>query len=46
MNYIACMDCPYHYKNEDDDFACCHFNGFEIAPCEQEEADYYYNEEQ
>ena len=35
---IECKNCPYHYKGEDDEFACCHFEGNYLAPCEE---DYY-----
>lgn len=35
---MTCKECPYCYKAENDDFACCHFEGLEgWAPCEQEE---------
>lgn len=35
---IDCSNCGYHYKGENDRFACCHFEGPEgWAPCEQDE---------
>ena len=35
---MRCVDCPYCYKDDDDDFACCHFVGpVGWAPCEDEE---------
>jgi hypothetical protein len=35
---MKCKDCGYYYKDEDDDFACCHFTGpVGWAPCEDEE---------
>ena len=41
---MKCIDCPYHYKTEDDSFPCCQFEGpVGWAPCEQEEE--YYEEE-
>ena len=30
------MNCGYWYKGEDDDFPCCHFEGW-MAPCEYED---------
>ena len=33
-----CENCGYHYKDDDDRFPCCHFEGPEgWAPCEQDE---------
>lgn len=32
---FKCENCPYHYKNESDKFACCHFEGDFLAPCDQ-----------
>jgi hypothetical protein len=35
---IDCSNCGYHYKGENERFACCHFEGPEgWAPCEQDE---------
>lgn len=35
---MRCKDCGYHYKEENNDFACCHFVGpIGWAPCEDEE---------
>lgn len=33
---MKCTDCPYHWKDENDNFPCCHFDGWE-APCEIED---------
>ena len=43
MKQNECFHCGYHYQDEDDDFPCCHFDGFGLAPCEQE--DEYIGEE-
>ena len=32
---FKCENCPYHYKNENDEFACCHFEGNFLAPCDR-----------
>lgn len=32
------MNCGYWYKGEDDDFPCCHFEGW-TAPCEYEDCE-------
>ena len=37
---MRCKNCVYHYKTEDDDFPCCHFEGPWKAPCEYEEEEY------
>lgn len=35
---MKCTECGYHYKTEEDEYPCCHFEGPEgWAPCEQEE---------
>lgn len=37
---MTCKCCPYYYKNEDDDFACCHFVSIgpgDQAPCEYDD---------
>lgn len=34
---FKCENCPYHYKNESDKFACCHFEGDFLAPCEEDD---------
>lgn len=34
---FKCENCPYHYKGESDKFACCHFEGNFLAPCEEDE---------
>ena len=35
---MKCTECGYHYKTEQDEYPCCHFDGPEgWAPCEQEE---------
>jgi hypothetical protein len=46
MSEFKCVDCLCYWRDEEDDFPRCHFDGFGIAPCEQEEYDDYYNEEQ
>ena len=33
MSECEKMNCGYYYKTEDDDFPCCHFEGWP-APCE------------
>lgn len=38
-----CFNCGYHYQAEGDRFPCCHFDGFGLAPCEEE--DEYVGEE-
>ena len=46
---MKCIDCGYYYKEEDDDFACCHFVGpIGWAPCEDEDEEiegYYFEDE-
>lgn len=33
-----CENCGYHWKEEDEKFPCCHFEGpVGWAPCEQDE---------
>ena len=34
---MKCVDCPYYWKDENDDFPCCHFDGLWEAPCEIED---------
>ena len=34
---FKCENCPYHYKGEGDKFACCHFEGNFLAPCEEDD---------
>jgi len=46
MSKFRCTGCPYHWREEEEDFRRCHFEGLGLAPCEQEEYDDYYNEEQ
>lgn len=41
---MKCSDCPYHWKDDDDDFAQCHFIRMfdpllDPAPCEVSESD-------
>jgi len=36
---IACKDCPYCWKDEDDRYPTCHFfcnDPWGVAPCEEE----------
>lgn len=43
MSECEKMNCGYWYKGEDDDFPCCHFDGWWTPPCEEddyEEKDY------
>lgn len=40
---LKCKDCGYWWKEEDEDFPSCHFEGW-TAPCEYEEEDAYYEE--
>lgn len=38
---MICSNCGYWYKNDDDRYAHCHFEGPDgWAPCEQEEPIY------
>lgn len=39
------INCGYWYKGKDDDFPCCHFEGW-TAPCEYEEIEDYYFEDE
>lgn len=45
---MRCSDnCGYYWKEEDEDFPCCHFEGPDgWAPCEQEEIEDYYFEDE
>lgn len=41
---MKCIDCPYHWKDDGDDFAQCHFIRMfdpllDPAPCEASESD-------
>ena len=36
---FKCENCPYHYKGGDDKFACCHFEGDFLAPCEEDDCE-------
>ena len=36
---IEGKNCTYHYKGEDDEFACCHFEGNYLAPCEEDDCE-------
>ena len=39
---MKCIDCPYHWKDENDDFPCCHYGWNDgYAPCEVDEAEEY-----
>lgn len=38
-NVSPCKECPYFWKDEDEDWAQCHYNSlgaFDPAPCEEE----------
>lgn len=39
MSFCEDFNCGYYYKDENDDFACCHCEN-PIAPCEEENEDY------
>lgn len=43
MSECEKTNCGYYYKGENDDFPCCHFEGW-AAPCEYE--DYEENEDE
>lgn len=32
---MTCKECSYLWKEEEDNFPCCHYEG-DIAPCEEE----------
>lgn len=37
---MKCTDCVFHYKDENDKFACCHYvpyTPWDSAPCEYED---------
>ena len=39
---MKCVDCYYYWKNEDNEYPCCHWASRcpdDIPPCEDEEAD-------
>ena len=39
---MRCADCLYYWKNKEDKFPCCHFEGAEgWAPCEQDDEETY-----
>ena len=46
MSEFRCKGCPYYWREEEDDFPRCQYDGLDVAPCEREEYDDYYNEEQ
>lgn len=35
MNECDRINCGYYYKDVDDDFPCCHFEGWWMPPCEE-----------
>ena len=40
---MKCKECPYHWKDEGERFASCHYNSLGVwdqAPCEIEEPIY------
>lgn len=37
MNKLNCQNCNYCWKEEEDIFPCCHYEGSYPAPCEEEE---------
>lgn len=35
---MKCVDCPYHWKDENDRYPCCHYGASDgYAPCEVDE---------
>lgn len=46
---MRCTDCPYHWKEDDERFARCHFEPHcadDLPPCEIDDYDEYYGEEE
>ena len=44
---MKCVDCGYYWKEENEPYAHCHYEGFDAwAPCEQEENELYEEEEE
>lgn len=39
MATCANSNCGYYWKDADDDYPCCHFDGFGKAPCEEDDWD-------
>jgi hypothetical protein len=37
LEKFTCADCNYHWKDEDDDYPRCHFDGPGKAPCEEDD---------
>lgn len=40
-NDLTCKECVFCWKDDEDNFPCCHFErrtSWDVAPCEQEEA--------
>jgi hypothetical protein len=39
--HLGCADsgCGYYWQDEDDDYPCCHFDGYGKAPCEEDDWD-------
>ena len=35
----ASSNCGYYWQDGDDDFPCCHFDGFGKSPCEEDDWD-------
>lgn len=42
---MKCTDCGYHWKDENDEFPCCHYDAPFPAPCEQEYDDFELEED-
>lgn len=45
---LTCPDCPYYWKNEDEDYPGCHFEARcpeDVAPCEESDYDDSYYDE-
>lgn len=43
---MKCVDCPYYWKDENNDFPCCNYRWNDgYAPCEVNEAEEYEEED-
>lgn len=40
MGFCENINCGYWWRDEGEDYACCHYNDPWSAPCEDEEDDY------
>ena len=39
MSECEKRNCGYYYQLPDEDYPCCHFDGFGKAPCEEDDWD-------